>query len=204
MKILIEDLVIRGKIASYIFTQYFNNMAHNDYVARGRSKKQIPPEHQPSLPWLRIFITLALVVGFIYFLWSIKGTAPKNAIDDSVMTEQAQSENDILPDIQAEEWEFINSLPEHTVEIEQKEQDKPTVRYLMQCGSFKNNGQAQALKANIAFQGLEAQVRPSKGSSGLWYRVILGPYDSKRVAEKQRHTLQRAKINGCKIWNWNL
>jgi cell division protein FtsN len=153
---------------------------------------------------LRIFITLALVVGFSYFLWSIKGTAPKNVIDDSVMTEQAQSENDILPDIQAEEWEFINSLPEHTVEIEQKEQDKPTGRYLMQCGSFKNNGQAQELKANIAFQGLEAQVRPSKGSSGLWYRVILGPYDSKRVAEKQRHTLQRAKINGCKIWNWNL
>ena len=109
-----------------------------------------------------------------------------------------------MPDIPEEEWEFIKSLPEFTVKIEQKEQDAPTVRRLIQCGSFRKNEQAQELKANIAFQGLEAQVRSSKGSSGVWYRVILGPYDSKRLAEKHRHTLQRAKINGCKIWNWNL
>ncbi len=179
-------------------------MAHKDYVARGRSKKQAPPPSKPSLPWLRIVITLTLVAVFVYFLWSIKGTAPENTSDGEASAEQAQSEEDTLPDIPEEEWEFIKSLPEYTVEIEQKEQDQPTVRRLMQCGSFRKNRQAQELKANIAFQGLEAQVRSSKGSSGLWYRVILGPYDSKRIAEKDRHTLQRAKINGCKIWNWNL
>ena len=52
-------------------------MAHKDYVARGRSKKQAPPPPQTSLPWLRIVITLSLVTGFSYFLWSIKGIAPK-------------------------------------------------------------------------------------------------------------------------------
>jgi cell division protein FtsN len=179
-------------------------MAHKDYVARGRSKRQVPPPPKPSLPWLRIIITLTLVAGFGYFLWSINGTAVKNTSNDDTVTEQAQIEENSLPDIPEEEWEFIKSLPEYTVEIEQKEQDKSTVRYLMQCGSFRRNEQAQQLKAKIAFQGLEAQVRSSKGSSGQWYRVIIGPYDSKRVAEKDRHTLQRAKINGCKIWNWNL
>jgi len=179
-------------------------MAHKDYVARGRSKKQAPPPPKRSLPWIRIFVTVTLVAGFSYFLWSIKGTAPENTSNDGAVTEQAQSKEDTMPDIPEEEWEFIKSLPEFTVEIEQNEQDQPTVRRLIQCGSFRTNGQAQALKAMIAFQGLEAQVRPSKGSSGQWYRVILGPYDSKRVAEKDRHTLQRAKINGCKIWNWNL
>ena len=179
-------------------------MAHKDYVARGRSKKPTPPLPKPSLPWLRIVITIILVAGFSYFLWSIKGTAPEVTSNDVASTEQAQSEKDTMPDIPEEEWEFIKSLPEFTVEIEQKEQDQPIVRRLMQCGSFRKNAQAQELKAKIAFQGLEAQVRSSKGSSGLWYRVILGPYDSKRVAEKDRHTLQRAKINGCKIWNWNL
>jgi cell division protein FtsN len=179
-------------------------MAHKDYVARGRSKKQAPPPPQPSLPWLRIVITLSLVTGFSYFLWSIKGTAPENIAHNNATTEQAQSEKNTMPDIPEEEWEFIKSLPEFTVKIEQKEQDAPTVRRLIQCGSFRKNEQAQELKANIAFQGLEAQVRSSQGSSGVWYRVILGPYDSKRLAEKHRHTLQRAKINGCKIWNWNL
>jgi cell division protein FtsN len=77
-------------------------------------------------------------------------------------------------------------------------------RYLMQCGSFRAASQAQKMKATIAFQGLEAQVRPSDGKSGRWHRVILGPYDSKRLAEKHRHSLQKANINTCKIWNWNL
>jgi cell division protein FtsN len=179
-------------------------MAHKDYVARGRSKKQAPPPPKPSLPWLRIVITLILIAGFSYFLWSIKGTAPENTTSKSASTEQVEKQKDEMPDIPEEEWEFIKSLPEFTVEIEQIEQDQPTVRRLMQCGSFRKNSQAQELKAKIAFQGLIAQVRSSKGSSGVWYRVILGPYDNKRLAEKDRHTLQRAKIIGCKIWNWNL
>lgn len=179
-------------------------MAHKDYVARGRGKKAAPPPPKPSLPWLRIIITLALVAGFGYFLWSIKGTAPDDTTTKVVTSEQATKQENALPEIPEEEWEFIKTLPEYTVEIDHKEQDQPTVRRLIQCGSFRTDGQAQELKAKIAFQGLEAQVRPSQGSSGKWYRVILGPYDSKRGAEKDRHTLQRAKINGCKIWNWNL
>jgi cell division protein FtsN len=179
-------------------------MAHKDYVARGRSKKQVPPSPKPSLPWLRIVITLSLVAGFSYFLWSIKGNVPEDESNDGGSIEHSQNKKDTMPDIPEEEWEFINSLPEFTVKIEKKEQHKPTERRLIQCGSFRKNEQAQELKANIAFQGLEAQVRSSQGTSGVWYRVILGPYDSKRLAEKHRHTLQRAKINGCKIWNWNL
>lgn len=184
-------------------------MAHKDYVARGRSKKPAPPPPKTSLPWLRIVITLILVAGFGYFLWSIKGTAPENETNNQTKIapnnpEQTSIEGNTLPDIPEEEWEFIKSLPEYTVEIDHKEQDQPTVRRLIQCGSFRTDRQAQELKARIAFQGLEAQVRASQGSSGQWFRVILGPYDSKRGAEKDRHTLQRAKINGCKIWNWNL
>ncbi|WP_299075031.1 SPOR domain-containing protein [uncultured Paraglaciecola sp.] len=184
-------------------------MAHKDYVARGRSKKPAPPPAKISLPWLRIIITLTLVAGFGYFLWSIKGSAPENQSNEQTTVKstsgaQTSNEENSLPEIPEEEWEFIKSLPEFTVEIEHKEQDQPTVRRLIQCGSFRKNHQAQELKARIAFQGLEAQVRSSKGSSGIWYRVILGPYDSKRGAEKDRHTLQRAKVNGCKIWNWNL
>lgn len=179
-------------------------MAQKDYVARGRSKKPAPPPIRSSLPWLRIVVTLILVAGFAYFLWSIKGKAPENTEKDIAQSQQQAKNPDGLPDIPEEEWEFIKSLPEYTVEIEHKEQDTPTVRRLMQCGSFRTESQAQELRAKIAFQGLEAQVRSSKGSSGLWYRVIIGPYDSKRDAEKDRHSLQRAKIIGCKIWNWNL
>jgi cell division protein FtsN len=178
-------------------------MAQKDYVARGRGKKTPPPAEKPSLPWLRIIITLILVTGFGFFLWTLKNSEPAaNEQTEASSTQQKQEpKEDTLPDIPEEEWEFIRSLPEYTVEIDEKQQDQPTILRLMQCGSFRKESQAQELKAKIAFQGLEAQVRTSKGR---WYRVILGPYESKRMAEKDRHILQRAKINGCKIWNWNL
>ena len=175
-------------------------MAQKDYVARGRSSKAPPPPPKPSLPWMRIVITLSLVAVFAYFLWSIKGTAPAPQKQPEPVTTSSQESN--LPDIPEEEWEFIKTLPEYTVEVEVEEQAKSTVRYLMQCGSFKVKQQAEELKARIAFQGLEAQVRSQKDSQ--WYRVILGPYESKRHAESDRHQLQNAKINGCQVWNWNL
>lgn len=176
-------------------------MAHKDYVARGRTKKAPPPPPKRSLPWISIGIILSLLALFVYFLWSIKDSAPVKE-EGTAVTELKPATADNLPDMPEEEWEFITSLPEYTVEVEVAEQAKSTVRYLMQCGSFKKGSQAEELKAKIAFQGMEAQVRKSEGSS--WYRVILGPYEGKRQAEADRHQLQRAKINGCQIWNWNL
>ena len=81
-------------------------MAHKDYVARGRSKKQAPPPPKRLLPWIRIVVTVTLVAGFSYFLWSIKGTAPENTSNDGAVTEQIQSKEDTMPDIPEEEWEF--------------------------------------------------------------------------------------------------
>ncbi|GAC32991.1 SPOR domain-containing protein [Paraglaciecola polaris] len=176
-------------------------MAHKDYIARGRNPKKAPEPEKRSLPWVRILVTFALVFGFGYFLWSINNKAEAPAHKKANIP---KAQVDPLPDAPKEEWEFIKTLPEYSVEVEIEEREASDKRYLMQCGSFRKQNQAEELKARIAFQGFEAQVRPSEGSSGRWYRVIIGPYESKRLAEKQRHTLQRAKINGCKIWLWNL
>ncbi|CAK1782779.1 hypothetical protein VCRA2112O187_14490001 [Vibrio crassostreae] len=51
---------------------------------------------------------------------------------------------------------------------------------------------------DIAFQGISSEIRKKDGSS--WYRVVLGPYKLKRDAERDRHKLQRAKIEPCAIW----
>lgn len=178
-------------------------MAHKDYVSRGRSKKKAPPPPKKKLPWIRILITTALVAGFVVFLYTIKNSAEQP--ETVVQKETTEIEQLIeLPDIPEEEWEFFTLLPQQTVTVEQKEQELSDRRYLMQCASFRDKRQAEEMQATIAFQGLEPQVRASNGSNGLWYRVILGPYELKRAAEKDRHTLQRININTCQIWYWNL
>ena len=72
----------------------------------------------------------------------------------------------------------------------------------MQCGSFRTLEQAQTLKAKIAFAGLVAEVKKTQGSNGIWYKVRLGPYETKRLAESDKNKLKRIKIMGCGIWLW--
>jgi cell division protein FtsN len=112
-----------------------------------------------------------------------------------------QSINDEpLPELPQEEWEFIKILPGYEVEVDVEAITSDKL-FLMQCGSFRQFEQADSMKATMALAGLEPQIR---GSNNGWYRVILGPYDSRRDAEKDRHKLQGVNIHSCKIWLWNL
>ncbi|WP_230514000.1 cell division protein FtsN [Limnobaculum parvum] len=62
-------------------------------------------------------------------------------------------------------------------------------RWIIQCGSFKALDQAESVKVNLAFSGIESRI----STSGGWNRVILGPYNNREAADK---TLQRLKSSG--------
>lgn len=177
-------------------------MAHKDYVSRGRTNKTPPPK--PPLPWLRIVITLLLFAGFAYFLWNINGSAKQGKVAEPAAVKVQEAKKDDLPKPPEEEWEFIEVLPNQTVEVDVPAEVDDGIRWLMQCGSFRQQQQAEEMRAKIAFAGLESQVRPSDGANGRWYRVILGPFERKREAEKNRHAVRRTGITTCQIWQWNL
>ena len=90
--------------------------------------------------------------------------------------------------------------PNTTVEIDLPEERVSDKTYVMQCGSFRKLAQAEAMRAQIAFQGLEAAIKTSADAGGTWYRVVLGPYTRKRDAERHRHIMQGTNITGCRIW----
>jgi cell division protein FtsN len=50
------------------------------------------------------------------------------------------------------------------------------VRYLLQAGAFAASGDAEALKAKIAFLGLSARVESTQIKDKTVYRVRMGPY----------------------------
>jgi cell division protein FtsN len=185
-------------------------MAQKDYVARSQKKKQ-PPKNKnqttQSVAWFKVGIAILVVSSFVAVLFYLKdagnsdaGTPLQNEQDN--IARPIESEKDPLPVLEEEHWEFIEGLPAYSVEVEVDELPNADRRYLMQCGAFRKESQAQELKATIAFQGLESQVLDSKNSKGIWYRVVLGPYESKRDAERDRHSLSSAGVNRCQIWNW--
>lgn len=185
-------------------------MAHQDYISRSKSnsKKKSPykkkPEPVPTVSSKTKLIALFLLIAlpcFAYLLWSIKDKEPEIIVpvktNKKVIKKAAE-----LPKPPEEKWTYVDDLKSKEVEVgEYKVTQKGP--YKMQCGSFKTRKQAEALKAKIAFAGLEALVGESVGTSSTWFKVYLGPYPKKREAEKDKHKLKNNSIHGCKIWNWN-
>lgn len=177
-------------------------MKNKDYVSQPKQKRPKPPKDttppKKPFPVIKAIIVLSLVAGFGYFLTNIKtDNAPATAVPKPEKKEPKQT----VPPLPDEEWQFIEELENKEVEVTADELvDKGP--FLMQCASLRHEDQAEALKAKIAFAGYESQVKRVEGSSGVWYKVIMGPFDRKRDAEKIRHVLKRNNINYCEIWLW--
>lgn len=60
-------------------------------------------------------------------------------------------------------------------------------RYILQAGAFEASGDAEALKAKIAFLGLGARVESAQINGKTVYRVRMGPYGTaSELAEAKR------------------
>lgn len=154
-------------------------------------------------PWLLIIITLLMLSSFAGFLWYLKQqpASPTQATPAVTQTKSAADELPAKP--VAEPYQYIKELENKEVQVEVDVAERETQGpFQMQCGSFRQAEQAEAMRAQIAFAGFASAVRRTEGSNGVWYRVVLGPYDSKRQATADRNRLQQQNINGCRIWNW--
>lgn len=159
-------------------------------TGRQTARKGVPQKR--GIPYIAIYLAL-LLIGFIcYFVFAAPTPKP-------VVRQKSSLKEEVLPDMPEARWEYEKTLPLKQIEVEIPEKIKSTKRYQMQCGSFKHQKDAEKLKAQIAFQGLKSQVR----HTGNWFRVVLGPYERRRLAEKDNHKLKRSSINGCQIWGWN-
>ncbi|MEF1170862.1 cell division protein FtsN [Vibrio sinaloensis] len=177
-------------------------MANKDYVKRGRgssarkpTRKQAAPRRKP---WRSGLIAILLVSVFGYGLYTLSTDPEPPAPVVETKPKPKPKPKATLPPPPEEKWDYVESLPNREVEVQAKEQVVSEIPYIMQCGAYKNAQQAEARKLDIAFQGINSKIRKKEGSS--WYRVVLGPYKFKRDAERDKHKLQRAKIEPCAIW----
>ena len=186
-----------------------------DYVRRSPPKKKggnkkrsagrgRAPERR--VPWLAILFALLLFGGLGYLIHLIKGSAgdPPSAEPARVQQQAPAKKVNPIDQKPVEKWRYIEQLENKEVVVSvptpanerKKPEAAPAKVYYMQCGSFRSASQAEQLKARIAFQGLSSEVKRSEGSNGIWYRVVMGPYNSKRKADQAKHKM--SSINtGC-------
>lgn len=190
-------------------------MANQDYVSRPPAKKnkytrvnRKSAQKNNKLPFTAKIMSVLLIIlmsAFAYGLWILKTDpstkTPLPLAVEKVNKSKTSDNNKVLPTPPKEKWTYVEDLTSKEIEVGQYEV-KEKGPYKMQCGSFRTKNQAQTLKAQIAFAGLEAQIQAAKGDSGVWYKVFLGPYPRKRLAERDKNKLKRNNINYCQIWLW--
>lgn len=186
-------------------------MAHKDYVSRPANKKNNPykPKQQQEAVGVSLktkfiaVITLALLAGFAYFLWSIKD----QKVDDAQIIETSENnkintpKTSSIPEYKDDGLGYMNELKHKEVEGGKYETPK-TSQYGLYCASFRQYSRAETLKAQIAFAGVASQIRTKTGSNGTWHQVLIGPYPNKRAGEAEKHKLIRNKVPDCTLRKW--
>jgi cell division protein FtsN len=100
------------------------------------------------------------------------------------------------------EYEFFEVLPnqEMTVDVDPADIPKPRSagsgkQYLLQAGSFRQAADADRRRGELLLLGLDPRVEDTQGDTGRWFRVVLGPFDSRSAMAKARSMTAQQDID---------
>ncbi|SDX35364.1 Sporulation related domain-containing protein [Marinobacter mobilis] len=141
---------------------------------------------------MRWILSLAAVGGFIGFIVYLNTITPQSGrpevANQTPQTAPAPSgtrSNQGPAAQQQPGFRFYEMLPDSEVIPSDVEEYTPgpaqqQYTYLVQTGSFRSSADAERQRAQIAFQGLRANVsRIDLDSGSTWYRVNVGPFTSR-------------------------
>ena len=174
-------------------------MPQRDYVKAGRAAPRPKKNTKTAkpFPWPLVITVGVLVIGFVWFLYHLSQKTP---VDDAVTPAITAKKDELPPKPAAEPYQYIKELEnkEIQVQVEELEAKGP---FLMFCGTYRAIETAQQMKAKVAFAGYPSEVRRIEGKNGVFFRVTLGPYSSKRQAESDKSRLMRQRVAECRIAN---
>ena len=109
-----------------------------------------------------------------------------------------------------EKYDFYEMLPNFEVVVPEKDKDvkrdqpaaakieRPGV-YVLQAGSYRNEADANRVRAQLALQGVDAKVQRVAVDADVWHRVRIGPIGNLEELNKVRKQLQAADVDALVI-----
>jgi cell division protein FtsN len=110
----------------------------------------------------------------------------------------------------AEKYDFYEMLPNFEVVVPEKDKDvkrdlpaaakieRPGV-YVLQAGSYRNQADAERVRAQLGLQGIEAKVQRVAVDTDVWHRVRVGPISNLDELNRIRKQLQAADLDALVI-----
>jgi cell division protein FtsN len=71
--------------------------------------------------------------------------------------------------------------------------------YVLQAGSYRNEADADRVRAQLALQGIDAKVQRVAVDTDVWHRVRIGPITNLDDLNKKRRQLQAADVDALVI-----
>ncbi|MBT8118095.1 MAG: SPOR domain-containing protein [Gammaproteobacteria bacterium] len=191
-------------------------------------KSRVTRKQKKSLPgymWLLSGLAIGLFIAFIVYL----DKQPENDKDFGTAVQQeleklkqqakkpveSKNKNTAADNREKKEqkFNFYTILPELEVLIPESETRPPEIKdktastsnsksgkqYVLQVGSFQNLNDAEKLKANLAFLGLEANIQHVTVNRQAWHRVRTGPYQDKQQLYKNQNLLKQNDIDAISM-----
>jgi cell division protein FtsN len=109
-----------------------------------------------------------------------------------------------------EKYDFYEMLPNFEVVVPEKDKEvkrdmpatakveRPGV-YVLQAGSYRNEADADRVRAQLSMQGIDAKVQRVAVDSDVWHRVRIGPITKLDDLNKLRKQLQAADVDALVI-----
>ena len=169
-------------------------MAQQRKSSRGASRQNTPSQSGSGLRWYGAGVASGLFLAFMLYLVTLppeggSEPGPQVAKGPSVITAEP-------------EYEFFEVLPnqEMTVDVDPADIPKPRSagtgkQYLLQAGSFRQAADADRRRGELLLLGLAPRVEDTQGDTGRWFRVVLGPFDSRSAMAKARSMTAQQDID---------
>ncbi len=197
-----------------------------DYKSRVTRKQK---KSLPGYVWLFSGLAIGLFVAFIVYLDKQPentkdfGSAVQEELEKlkqqankkSTEKNKSSSTKNSSPAKKEQKFNFYTILPELEVLIPENETRPPEAKtrttasstktsstlklYVLQAGSFQNLGDAEKLKANLAFLGLEADIQHVTVNNQAWHRVRTGPYKDKQQLYRNQNLLKKNDIHAISM-----
>ena len=187
----------------------FMLMAAKGGRTRKGATRKAPPPPKRKIPWWLWLIVPGLLAAFIFVLVKISSVTPQSASAPTIKpapavkpapvqkatSEPKQEKVTKSADTKKETFEFYQILQDSEVDTSHVDAYHYTPRgeqdfyYMVQAASFRSNEEADRLRAKLILSGLEAAIRKTSGDNGVWYRVVVGPFDTRSAENRAQDKL---------------
>lgn len=162
--------------------------------AAPKRKTRTKSKPLPGWIWLAAGLVIGLSATFLPKLNEqyLKGSAAVNTPQETIAPVELEPERT---------FDFYTLLPELEVVVDKKPLPDNKLKangagsYVLQIGSFKQNAEADTLKARLALLGVETNIEVVTVNKVSWHRVRIGPSKDIAHLESIQTRLKNEKLD---------